>query len=34
MGSNDACKKINLIKVSEYGQINELETNTFENNIV
>ena len=27
-------KKINLIKVSEYGQINELDTNTLKNKIV
>jgi len=27
-------KKINLIKVSEFDQIYELELNTFENNFV
>ena len=30
MGINYACKKINLIKVSEFDQIYELELNTFE----
>ena len=34
MGINYACKKINLMKVSEYGQINKLETNTLKNNII
>ena len=34
MGINDASIKSNLIKVSEYGQLNELETNTLKNNIV
>jgi len=34
MGINYACKKINLIKVSEFDQIYELELNTFENNFV
>ena len=34
MGINDAIIKSNLVKVGEYGQINELETNTLKNNIV
>ena len=34
MGIIDASIRTNLIKVSEYGQINELETNTLKNNIV
>jgi hypothetical protein len=34
MGINDPIIKSNLINVGEYGQINELETNSMENNIV
>jgi hypothetical protein len=34
MGINDAIIKSNLIKVGEFDQIYELETNTLKNNIV